>query len=79
MRGDFEATNEDLYAEFGERWAEDTWGQDLLHLSLYDMDLATDLRAAAYIGFETHMREEYEIEFDDWFDWDDYRDWYDSQ
>lgn len=76
---DFAATNEDLRGQLGAEWAEDNWGQILLHTALYDLDISKDLREGAYAAFDRHMLSNYGLSFDDWFDWDAYREWYDTQ
>lgn len=73
---DYESSNNDLADDLGRDWQEDTWGQQLLFLSLYDMDLGADLRHNAYEAFIGYMMDEYGMDFENWFDWDAYREWY---
>lgn len=58
-------------------------GQDkslqlLFDVALFDHDIRPGERDMAYDALVEYMWDEYEIDFDDVFDWDDYREWYEG-
>ncbi len=79
MVGDFDWANDALGESLGDVWNADTWGQQLLHLAYYDMDLSYDLRVSARDAFDDYLDAYYDADLDDIFDWDDWREWYDAQ
>lgn len=79
MVGDFDWANDALAEELGERWENDRWGQAILEVAYFDMEVGYDLRVAARDAFDEYMDDNYDFDFDDWFDWDDWREWYDAQ
>jgi hypothetical protein len=52
--------------------------QELFDKALFDPDVADDERAEAYDELVDYLWDEYEIDFEDVFDWEDYRSWYDA-
>ena len=53
--------------------------QTLFDRAMFDNTVTGDERDAAYDALVEYLWEEYEIDFDDMFDWEDYREWYDTQ
>ena len=56
---------------------------DAQHLDQHAQDLFMEAffndNDAAYIDLVDYMWDEYNIDFEDAFDWEDFRDWYDAQ
>jgi hypothetical protein len=75
---DFEETMDVLSDMFGEKWDNDGMAHQMLYISHYDRDISNDLRQSAYGTFTDYMENEYDLMWEDWFDWDAYREWYDS-
>lgn len=53
--------------------------QGLFDTAMFDPDTSTEERQEAYDALIEYLWEEYNINFEDAFDWEDYREWYDSQ
>lgn len=53
--------------------------QFLYHAALFETDLSAPDRHIILVELENYLLEEYDIEFDDVFDWDGYREWYEGQ
>lgn len=58
--------------DLSEQIAQDSWAQSLYDIAMYDFELTDDERANAYFAFETHMMDEYGVEWEDYFDWHEY-------
>lgn len=52
--------------------------QLLFDVALFDHDIRPGERDMAYAALVEYMWDEYEIDFEDAFDWGDYREWYDG-
>lgn len=58
---------------------ENQYLQGLYHDAMWDLEIPIRQRDAAYNELVDFMREEYEIEFADEFDWEEFREWYSMQ
>jgi hypothetical protein len=56
--------------------ADDSALQLLFHEALFDMELSPHQREGVLQELERYLWEEYDINFDDVFDWEAYREWY---
>lgn len=57
----------------------DTTLQGLFDLAMFDPDASPSQRQEAYDNLVDYLWTEYNIDFEDVFDWEDYRTWYESQ
>lgn len=57
----------------------DTTLQGLFDLAMFDPDASPEQRQEAYDNLVDYLWTEYNIDFEDAFDWEDYRTWYESQ
>lgn len=56
---------------------------DAMHVDMHAQELFMEAffndNDAAYIDLVEYMHDEYDIDFEDAFDWQDFREWYDAQ
>lgn len=53
--------------------------QDLYHDAMWNLDIPIRERDAAHNELVEFIHDQYEIEFDQEFDWEAWREWYDAQ
>lgn len=58
---------------------ENPYLQDLYHDAMWNLDIPIRERDSAHNELVEFIREQYDIEFDQEFDWEAWREWYDSQ
>lgn len=58
---------------------ENPYLQSLYHDAMWDLEIPRSERDTAYEELVSFMREEYDVEFADEFDWEAYREWYSEQ
>lgn len=73
----FYETNNELAMAFGQKWVNDSEGQNYLAF-FYDRGITGDHRAAILDGIQSYMQDNYGLDFIESLDWDAYREWYDS-
>lgn len=56
----------------------DPYLQDLFDAAMFDPDISPEEREEAYQNLVQYLEDEYDLDFEDIFDWEDYREWYDS-
>jgi hypothetical protein len=56
----------------------DEFLQTLFDMAMFNEDMTPAQRDAAYQNLIDYLEDEYDIDFEDVFDWEDYRDWYDA-
>lgn len=56
----------------------DTYLQELFDAAMFHPEAGPSERQAAYDELIEYLRDEYDIDFEDIFDWEDYREWYDN-
>lgn len=72
----------DAYAVENQSEVNDILFGDVSHVDMHAQELFMEAffndNDSAYQELKDYMWEEYEIDFEDAFDWQDFRDWYDS-
>lgn len=79
--GYFDDDEADIYwdmAEHDQDLLYDDTFELLVHSAMFDMELSAENRAALYEAMTEYLEDNYDLIFEEIFDWEDYRDWYDS-
>lgn len=58
--------------------ADDPYLEGLLHTAFFEPGIDRDTREETYQYLVEYLWDEYEIDFEDVFDWEEYREWYDN-
>ncbi len=61
-----------------DRIGDDDHLQALFDAAMFDTDRTSTERDAIYDELVSYLWDEYQIDFEEVFDWEDYREWYDS-
>lgn len=80
-REDWDRGEELLWTDLltGDEWMMgDAYAADLFDKAFFDPSTTKEERESSREALIDYLWNEYEIDFEEAFDWEDYRDWYDS-